>query len=341
MKAFQITEPGKTQIVDLDKPTPGAGEALLKIHTIGYCGTDLSTFRGLNPLVSYPRVPGHEIAATIESFGPGDTGNWNAGQQVLVIPYTSCGECASCRRGRVNACQNNQTLGVQREGAMAEYAVAPLEKLLASPKLSLQELALVEPLTVGFHAAARGRVEKGETVAVFGCGAIGLGAIAGAAFRGARVIAIDLDDEKLEIAKACGAAEAINGRSGDTNQTLRDMTDGHGPDVVIEAVGAPQTFQAAVDVVSFTGRVVYIGYAKAPVEYETKLFVMKEIDILGSRNALPEDFAQVVSMLEQGNFPVDKVVTSTVPLAAASDAMQKWSDNPGESIKIHIDMTSV
>jgi threonine dehydrogenase-like Zn-dependent dehydrogenase len=149
-------------------------------------------------------------------------------------------------------------------------------------------------LTVGFHAAARARIVQEDTTAVFGCGAVGLGAIAGSAFRGAETIAIDMDDAKLEIARKAGAKHCINSAREDLNSKLANITDGRGPDVAIEAIGLPVTFRTAVEVVAFTGRVVYIGYAKEPVTYETRLFVQKELDILGSRNALPENFYQVI-----------------------------------------------
>lgn len=338
MKAFVINEPGKTDTIELEQPTPGPGEVLLRIRCVGFCGTDLSTFRGLNPLVSYPRVPGHELGATIEQLGEDVPSSYAVGQQVLVIPYSNCGECTACKQDRVNSCRNNQTLGVQREGGMVEYFVAPYGKLLTSEKLGLEELALVEPLTVGFHAAARGRVSSEDTVAVFGCGAIGLGVIAGAAARGARVIAIDLDDAKLELAQKCGATVGLNSGTESLHDRLQEMTDGHGPDVIIEAVGLPQTFRAAVEEVCFAGRIVYIGYAKAPVEYETKFFVMKELDIMGSRNALPEDFENVITLLESGKFPIDDVVTTTVPLSKAGELLQQWNDNPGNFTKIHVSL---
>ena len=329
MRALVITKPGQTGLVDLPAPTPGTGEVLLKIHTIGYCGSDLSTFRGLNPLVQYPRVPGHEIGAVIAACGPEVPAEWVTGLEVTVSPYTHCGACSACRQGRFNCCRNNQTLGVQREGALTEFIVAPWQKLYRSPQLGLRELALVEPLTVGFHAVDRGRVTASDTVMVFGCGAIGLGAIAGAAYRQARVIAVDIDDAKLALAKQCGATETINSRT--TKITVE-------PDVVIEAVGTPETFRAAVELVNFAGRVVYIGYAKKPVEYETKYFVMKELDILGSRNATPKDFQTVIQMLASGRFPVDAVITKTVSLVEAGAALQAWSDNPAAFTKIQIQL---
>ena len=284
-------------------------------------------------MVTFPRIPGHEIAATVLEGG----GDLAAGTVVTMSPYTSCGVCASCRRGRPNACQHNQTMGVQRDGALTERISMPREKLYVA-NLSLRDLALAEPLTVGTHAVARGRVTERDTVAVFGCGGIGLGAIAGAGFRGANTIAIDMDDRKLEIARKAGAKHTINTATEDLHTRLQELTGGLGPDVCVEAIGLPETFRAAVDEVAFTGRVVYIGYAKKPVEYETRLFVMKELDILGSRNALPEDFQEVIRMLEAGRFPVEETVTAEVSLEDTPEYLARWSAHPGSFTKIMVRM---
>jgi threonine dehydrogenase-like Zn-dependent dehydrogenase len=312
---------------------PGAGEVLLAIRMVGLCGSDLSTFAGRNPLVSYPRIPGHEIAATIVEVGAECPAAWNAGMAVTVLPYSQCGQCAACRRGRANACRNNQTLGVQRDGALTEFLRVPWTKLKSSAGLPLRTLAMVEPLTVGAHAARRGRVTAEDTVLVVGCGMVGLGVVAAAAFRGARVIAMDVDDGKLELARAAGAREVVRGGDG-AARAVAELTDGEGPDVVIEAVGTPQTFRLAVDVAAFTGRVVYIGYAKGPVSYETKLFVQKELDILGSRNATDADFDEVIAMLRGGGFPVEDAVSLVVPLEEAGDALARWSADPASMRKI-------
>jgi 2-desacetyl-2-hydroxyethyl bacteriochlorophyllide A dehydrogenase len=338
MKAWAIVEPGKTALVEKEKPSQAADEVLVKIHTVGYCGSDLNTFRGLNPLVKYPRVPGHELAGTIEARGKNVPAEWPAGLEVTMSPYTSCGKCSACRQKRFNCCRHNETLGVQREGGLAEFVVTPWQKLYRSPKLSMRELALVEPLTIGFHAVDRGRVTERDTVLIFGCGAIGLGAIAGAAVRTARIIAVDVDDAKLELAKKCGAREIINSQKNSLHEQLEKLTDGDGPEVVVEAVGLPQTFRSAVEEAGFAGRVVYIGYAKAPVSYETKYFVMKELDILGSRNSTPADFRAVIELLETGRYPVAETVTRTVPFAETGAALQGWSDNPNAITKIHVEI---
>ena len=333
MKAVALTAPGEVKVLQIPEPIPQDEDILLKVELVGLCGSDLNSYRGMNPLVSYPRVIGHEIAATVlqgnSEFAPGT--------QVTVSPYTSCGRCASCRKGRPNACQFNQTYGVQRDGAMTELLSVPAEKVYAS-SLSLTELCLVEPLTVGMHAVSRARVTKNDVVAVYGCGGVGLGAISGAAFRGAVTVAIDVDDEKLGIAEACGATHIIHSGRESMHDRLGELTEGLGPDVVIEAVGLPQTFRSAVEEVAFSGRVVYIGYAKEPVSYETRLFVQKELDILGSRNALPEDFKEVMNLLAAGSFPVDRVITSVVSLDDAPEALARWAAHPASVTKMVVEI---
>ncbi len=338
MKAIVVEEPNRARVVEIPEAKAKFGEALLQVRMVGLCGTDLNTFRGRNSMVQFPRVLGHEIAATVlESVRSGDGQGLAAGTDVTVSPYTSCGRCPSCCRGRFNACECNETFGVQRDGALTERVAVPFEKLY-SAALSLRELCLVEPLTVGFHAAARGRVTADDTVAVFGCGGVGLGAISAAAFRGARTIAIDMDDEKLEIARAAGATELINTCKEDLHARMRTIT-GSGPDCIIEAIGLPATFRSAVEEVAFTGRVVYIGYAKEPVAYETRLFVQKELDILGSRNALPEDFREVIRMLEEKRFPVEQTISVVAPIEEAPDLLRQWSESPGKFTKIMIEVS--
>jgi threonine dehydrogenase-like Zn-dependent dehydrogenase len=331
MKAVCLKDVGQAEVIDVSEPRPAAGEVLLRVEMVGLCGTDLNSFRGRNPLLVYPRVLGHEIAATVVE----GTKSIAQGTCVTVSPYTSCGVCASCLRGRPNACSSNQTLGVQRDGALTEWISLPESKLYPAA-LSLEELCLVEPLTVGFHAVARGRVTAQDTVAVIGCGGVGLGAIAGAAFRGARVIAVDVDADKLEIARTMGAAEIVNTSESGFEGRLRALTEQHGPDVIIEAVGSPETYRMAVEEVAFTGRVVYIGYARTPVAYETKLFVQKELDILGARNALPEDFKEVIAMLESKRYPATSAISAIAAINEAPAMLAKWADSPHRFTKILI-----
>lgn len=327
--------PGEVRVESVPDAERAPGEALLRVRRVGLCGSDLNSFRGRNPLVSFPRIPGHEIAATVVGLGEDHPPHVRVGTDVTLSPYTSCGQCPACRNGRNNACRNNQTLGVQRDGALAEFISVPAEKLYVA-NLSLDELCLVEPLTVGSHAVARAQVRGKDTVAVFGCGGVGLGAVAASAFRGATTIAMDIDDAKLAVARKLGAAHVIHTKNQNPRDVLAELTGGDGPDVVIEAVGSAETFRAAVELVAFTGRVVYVGYAKEPVTYETRLFVQKELNILGARNALPEDFRQVMKMLEQHRIPVHALISVVAPLDRTPELLSAWSAEPARFTKIVI-----
>ena len=340
MQALLIDQAGQVRLGTLAPPEPGPHDVLLRIRTIGFCGSDLNTYRGLNPLVTYPRVPGHEIAAEIVSLGAAvPAGLLEPGMVVTVYPYTSCGHCPACRRGRTNACRDNQTLGVQRDGALTERIAVPWQKVVRAEGLSIRELALVEPLSVGFHAVDRGRVTPSDVVAVIGCGAVGLGAVAGAHARGAHVIAVDVDDAKLALAEKAGARDLVNTPAASLHERIAALTSGDGADVVIEAVGLAETFVAAVAAVAFTGRVVYIGYTKGAVAYDTSLFVKKELDILGSRNATLDDFRDVTEMLRQRKFPSDGVVTRSVSLDHAAAALETWHRDPRLVTRLHVDVS--
>jgi len=334
MKTIEITQPGSMQLVQREKPEPKAGEILLKLKYIGFCGSDLSTFMGRNPMVKYPRVPGHEISALIETIGECVPASFSVGQAVTVVPYTNCGQCSSCKQKRFNACRYNETLGVQRDGAMAEYIVIPWQKVLADEALSDLQLALVEPLTVGFHAIDNGKVTDSDTVLVFGCGMIGSGAIVRAHLRGATVIAVDIDDDKLGVAKKLGADYLINSMSQNLHEELVRITNDNGPTVVIEAAGNPITYKQAIEEVAFAGRVVCIGYAGSEVLFATKLWVQKELEIMGSRNANPSDFDAVMKYLKTTGIDENLLVSKIVEPEDAPEAMKSWADAPGKVMKI-------
>lgn len=324
----------------MEKPVVAPGQILVKIEYVGFCGSDLNTYLGRNPMVKLPVVPGHEVGAVVEEIGEGvPEGLFAKGMSVTLNPYTNCGKCASCRNGRVNACEHNETLGVQRNGVMCEYAVMSWQKVIPAPSMSSRDCALIEPMSVGFHAVSRGQVVDNERVMVIGCGMIGMGAIVRASLRGATVIAVDLDDEKLELARKVGATYVINSKTENVHERMLQLTDGLGADVVIEAVGSPATYVMAVDEVGFTGRVVCIGYAKSPVEFQTKLFVQKELDIRGSRNALPADFRAVINYLQTGVCPIDKLISRIAEPEEAAAAMADWAAAPGKVFRILVKFT--
>ncbi len=334
MKALNITAERQMKVVELPEPETGADEVLIRLEYVGFCGSDLNTYMGRNPMVKLPVIPGHEIGAVIEKVGSEVPGHLVPGMTVTVNPYTNCGKCSSCRNGRVNACKDNETLGVQRNGAMRERMSLPWTKIIPTEGLSARTCAIAEPMSVGFHAVSRAEVTDIDTVMVIGCGMVGLGAVVRSAVRGATVIAADIDDDKLALAKELGASHVINTLTENVHERLEEITGGMAPDVVIEAVGSPATYQMAVDEVGFTGRVVCIGYAKSEVSFQTKLFVQKELDIRGSRNAMPSDFRAVIRYLQQGTCPVDKLISMEVSPENAEGAMLKWSEAPGKVFRI-------
>lgn len=334
MKAVQIINEGKAIVADVEKPEVGYGQVLLKIGYVGFCGSDLNTYRGFNPLVKLPIIPGHEIGATVEAVGEGVPDNIRPGMTATVNPYTNCGHCPACDNRRPNACEHNETLGVQRNGAMTEYIVVPWEKVIAAEGISVRDFALVEPMSVGFHAVDRGAVTDTDTVMVIGCGMIGVGAIVRAALRGAKVIAVDIDDEKLALAGELGASHTINSAKDDVHARISEITGGIGCDVVIEAVGRPETYNAAISEVAFTGRVVYIGYAKERISFDTSYFVKKELDIRGSRNAMPADFKAVIKYMQRGTCPVERLISRVVLPEEADEALATWGADPGKVFRI-------
>lgn len=336
MEAIQITGQGQVRLTDIPKPTIKPRHVLLKTGYVGFCGSDLNTFRGLNPLVKLPIIPGHEIGAVIETVGEEVPDTIQPEMHATVNPYTSCGNCPSCRNGRYNACEFNQTLGVQRDGAMTAYLLVPWEKVITDKDISVRDFALVEPMSVGFHAVDRAKVTDSDVVMVIGCGMIGVGAIVRAAIRGAKVIAVDTNDKKLELAKRLGTHFTINTMTENLHERVSEITNNSGADVIIEAVGRTETYLAAIAEAAFTGRVVFIGYAKEKIPFDTQYFVKKELDIRGSRNALPCDFKAVMEYMKRGNCPVDKLITAIYPPKEAGKALENWAAAPGDVFRILI-----
>ncbi len=341
MDALYITQIGQTEIRQVAAPQPGPDQVLLDVQHVGLCGTDLNTFRGLNPLVSLPRIPGHEIGATIVESGSDVPAQFAPGLSAIVIPYTTCGQCSSCLAGRPNACRFNKTLGVQQDGGMSNQLVVHHDRLILNDNLPKQHLALVEPLSVGFHAVGRGSVVAGETVVVIGGGMIGVGVMLGALARGARVIAVEVSKAKKNLLEQLGVETVINPNECNLSEEINALTAGLGPHVVVEAVGLPETFRTAVDLAGFAGRVVYVGYAKAEVSYNTSLFNLKELDIFGSRNATRTDFEAVIDFIANHQETADRLISKVFPWNEADKAFTYWEENRNETFKVMVDLTHV
>ncbi len=337
MKAISLPKPWTIEIVDIPEPQVGPEDVLVDIHYAGLCGSDLNAYRGLFPLMRYPRVLGHEVSGVIIAKGPNVPDAVQAGTQVTLSPYSECGICPACRAGRTNSCQFNETLGLQRDGALTGRFAIHYSKAFSSKILTLQELALVEPLSVGYHAANRARISEVDTVLIIGCGTIGIGVIAAAARKGATIVATDIDDGKLAEGTRFGAQITVNTTRQDLMAVVNEVTNGEGVNVAIEAVGLPATFRQAIEAVAYTGRVVYVGYAKKDVTYDTTLFVRKELDIMGSRNAL-RVFPAVIKMLEKREQPFLDMITRVYPFAGTAGALSDWDAAPARFTKMMIDV---
>jgi threonine dehydrogenase-like Zn-dependent dehydrogenase len=340
MKALRINGLHSIEVINTEKPAVKPGYVLIKVNYVGFCGSDLNTWRGMNAMAKMPVIPGHEVGAVVEEVGECVPSEIKPGMVCTINPYTNCGHCAACRDGRYNACENNETLGVQRDGAMREYVLLPWNKIIPAEGISLRDCALIEPMSVGFHAVSRAQVEDNNVVMVIGCGMVGLGAIVRAATRGAIVIAADIDDEKLQQSLTVGATYTINTLTEDVHARLQKITHGLGPDVVIEAVGSPVTYQTATNEIGFTGRVVCIGYSKKEVSFQTSLFVKKELDIRGSRNATPSDFRAVIAVIRSNKFNIEQFISKVVKPEEAAKAMEEWNSNPGKVFRILVDFTN-
>ncbi len=339
MKAVKILKPCVVKLVELKEPKISPEEILIKVKALGLCGSDLKTYRGQNQMVNYPRIPGHEIAGEIVQTGGKVPSKFQEGRLVTVSPYSSCGKCIACRQGRVNCCPYNQTLGVQRDGAAVEFIALPYKKVFLVGNLPEEQIACIEPLSIGWHATNRAQVRSEDIVLVFGCGMIGLGVIAASGYKGAKVIAVDIDDLKLEKAKVLGASYTINSQKENLEKKIFHLTSGEGVNVVIEAVGLSETFNKAIDLVCFAGRVVYIGYTKGSVEYDTSLFVKKELDIRGSRNALDDEIKEVIKMVESRKIKIENLITQNYLLENLGEALRFWDKHTDKVTKIIIHFT--
>lgn len=336
MKAVQVTAPGQIDVVEVPTPEPAAGEVLLKVKFSGVCGSDLQTFTGNQPFASYPRIPGHEWSAEVVEIN-GDAPDLEVGMLVTGNPYFNCGHCYSCRRGLVNCCEQNQTMGVHRDGSFREYFTMPIERIYPGRSLTGEQLAMIEPFSIGYHAANRARITPDDKVLVLGAGAIGIFAMLSGIVKGARVWIADLIDSRLEVAGSLGAAGTLNlGSVTDVEQAARELTEGNGFDVVMEATGVPASFLNGIAASAFGGRIALIGNGKREVSFNQSLLIKKELDVLGSRNSL-DAFLPLIDHVAAGTVDVRPLATSVYPFDQTIDAMQDLLDHPEHNVKVLIE----
>ncbi|MBE6974501.1 MAG: zinc-binding alcohol dehydrogenase family protein [Ruminococcaceae bacterium] len=335
MKAIVIPAPHQIEIREIPMPVVKEGEALLKVKYVGICGADVASFTGNQPFTTYPRIPGHEFSAEIVSVPENDRG-LKPGDIVTCNPYFNCGECYSCRRGFVNCCADNQTMGVQRDGAFCEYVAMPVDRIYAGQGLSAQELALIEPFSISQHAVSRATIRKSDKVLVVGAGPIGLFALLAARQLCRKIAVADILDNRLALAREYGADAVINTKNRSLAQFTEEFTDGNGFDVCIEACGAPETFLGCIDSAAFAANVILIGNGKRETQFLHSVLLKKELNVHGSRNALKADFLNNIDLVATGKADVMKMVTNVYEMEDALAAFKALANNDGTLAKLLI-----
>jgi len=320
MKAVFIKEPGKIEIIEQEIPFPKKGEALLKIKYCGICGSDIATYTGNQPFATYPRIPGHEFSAEIVEVGENGMG-LKPGMVVTANPYFNCGQCYSCQRGLVNCCEKNETMGVQRDGAFAEYITMPVERIYYGKGLPADTLALIEPFSIGYHAVNRGNIQAGENVLIIGSGSIGLFTMLSAKLKGAKVYVADINEERLNYAKKLGVDGVIDSGKHNLKEEVMKITDSHGMDVCIEAVGISETFLDCIENVAFGGKVILVGNGKTESTFNHTVLVKKELNVFGSRNSL-KDFEPLIDLVSITRVDINSLVSDVFELKDAAEAFE-------------------
>jgi len=333
MKVILVDHPGKIRVLERPIPRPNKGEALLKVKYCGICGSDVALYKGNQPFATYPRVPGHEFSAEIVSIEDNKLG-LKESMLVTANPYFNCGTCYPCKRGRVNCCIDNETMGVQRDGSFAQYIIMPIHRIFPGKGLDAKTLALIEPFCIGFHAVGRADIIEGENVLVLGAGAIGIFAMLSALLKGARVYIADFLQSRLEIASKLGASDILNLAEINLDEKINEITDGNGMDTVIEAVGVPQSFLNAVNVVSFSGKIVLIGNGTKEVSFNQSILVKKELNICGSRNSLSAEFKHLIDLVGEKKLNIDRIVTDVYPFEKTAQAFFNLTNNPENHLKV-------
>ncbi len=325
MKYIVCEKPGEFILKEKEAPLRKMGEALLKVTKVGICGTDLHAFAGNQAFFTYPRILGHELATRIEEIGENNKG-LKVGDNVVVMPYLNCGVCVACRNGKTNCCTSLEVLGIHTDGGMQEYITVPVAILLPAQKLTDNQMALVEPLAIGAHAVRRAQIEKNETIVVIGCGPIGLGLMKFAQIAGAKVIALDMNQERLDYAKEVIGVDHIVLAGDDAIQNISDITNGDMAAAVFDATGHKGALESGPDYMSHGGRYILVGLSKGELTFTHPAIHAKETSILCSRNAALEDFEHVISVLEKGNFPVDSFITHNVNFSEMISNFNSWLD---------------
>ena len=336
MRTVICPEPHQIHLTETDRPVAGEGEALVRVRRVGVCGTDLHAFQGQQPFFSYPRVLGHELGCEVVE-APGGSG-LAPGDPVVVVPYVACQECVACRRGRPNCCQNLSVLGVHADGGMREYLPVPTRNLIKAEGIDFDSMALVECLSIGAHAVRRAEVEPGEDVLVIGAGPIGLGVLQFAREAGGRVIAMDMNPDRLAFwTDTLGGEDTLLAGEG-ARERLADMTGGAFPTVVIDATGHNGSMAAAIELCAHSARLVYVGLTTKELTFLHTELHKRELDLRASRNATNEDFEKVIAAMKAGTVKPSCMITHRADLEGAVANFADWTKPETGVIKAMLEL---
>ena len=335
MKAIVIDKPYEVEIRDVPMPTVGEGEALLRVLYVGICGADVASYTGNQPFTTYPRIPGHEFSAEIIEIPENDKG-LKKGDVVTCNPYFNCGKCYSCERGHVNCCTDNQTMGVQRDGAFCEYISMPVERIYPGMGLTAKELALIEPFSISRHAISRAAIRPTDSVLIVGAGPIGLFALLAAKQFAGKIAVADVLNNRLNLAMSYGADGVVNTATDDIAKFTEEFTDGRGFDVCIEACGRPETFLMCIDEAAYAANIILIGNGKRETTFLHSIILKKELNIFGSRNAMKQDFLDNIELAASGKVDLMKMVSGVYEMDKAADAFDALAHNRGDLAKLLI-----
>ena len=337
MNTLFCQEPGRFEYTETDLPKPAADEVILRVRRIGVCGTDLHAYEGTQPYFSYPRILGHELGCEIAD--PNGHAGWNAGDPVTLIPYFHCGRCIACRSGQTNCCASLKVYGVHIDGGMRTHIAVPAASLVSGEGMSFDELALVEPLAIGAHGIRRADVREGEFVLIVGAGPIGLGLMAFANIAGAQVIALDINDTRLEFCRErLGVAHVIHGGREDVAARLKEITNGDMPSVVIDATGNRHAILQGFSYMSHAGRYVLVGLQKGEVAVSHPEFHKREGTLMSSRNATRADFDHVIDSMRRGLVDPATFISHRVNFSEAAACFPQWLDPATGVIKAMISL---
>jgi 2-desacetyl-2-hydroxyethyl bacteriochlorophyllide A dehydrogenase len=311
MKTIVCVKPDEFQLIETEEPIAQAGEVLVRIKRIGICGTDLHAYKGNQPFFSYPRILGHELSGIVEVIGD-KVIDFKAGDQVTVMPYLECGSCIACRNGKTNCCTSMRVLGVHIDGGMRELVAIPADHLLHTNGLSLDQSAIIEPLSIGAHAVRRSGLKQGEYTLVIGGGPIGLGVMALAKHQGAKVIAMDINEERLAIARSWARVDYIVNALNNPKETITEITGGDFPTIVFDATGNTRSMMDAFQYAAHGGKLIFVGLVKTDISFSDPEFHKKELTLMASRNATREDFDIVLEAVRSGSLDADRYITHRV-----------------------------